>query len=1381
MADAEVSAQTIRRILPTRTRSNFAARTARDENERLHRRSFAQTSPPADEATPLLIDGNSRQSHDALPSHADVTAAQEADSFLDSVKDWVAWALRFAHSHEGKLSTQHGKRHSANDHSKPRPGAFPRPVGGVEKLGTFAGVFVPVTLNVLSILMFLRFGFILGQAGLVGMMGMLIFGYVINLLTTMSISAIATNGTVRGGGAYYLISRSLGCEFGGSIGIVYYLGSVFNTSLNAVGLVDCLVENFGTREGAMSQWLPQSFWWQFLWATVVLVACTMICLAGSGLFARASNGLLFVLLVAIVSIPLSSAIRAPFADAREKIVFTGLSLDTLRHNLLPHFTKGAAGSAIKGHENFQDLFGILFPATGGILAGASMSGDLKHPSKAIPKGTLYGLGLTFCLYTIVIGALAASISRETLYRNTNVIQLTNISGVVILLGEISTSLFSVLMGIIGSAKLLQALARDRLIPGLSLFGQGTKKADEPIYAICITFMIAQITMFADINQIASFITMTYLMTFLVTNLACFLLKLGSAPNFRPSFHFFNLQTAALGTVVCGATMFFVDGFYASACVALLMAIFVLIHYTTPPKPWGDVSQGLIYHQVRKYLLRLRQEHVKFWRPQILLLVNDPRRQYKLIQFCNSLKKGGLFVLGHVIVTQNFAEAVPEARRQQQSWTKYIDFSRIKAFVNIAISPAVEWGARNLVLGAGLGGMRPNIVIMGFYNLPELREAQPYHHIPSPQPSRPSSKATNHSVSRKAIQASARRRQTGNMQGMLPTDAMKPEDAIGIKSYVTVIEDLVLRVQANVAIGKGFQELDVPSATPNKKTRALNLVGLASIEFEEPSKTYIDLWPIQMSAEIASAGDEPSRKNVLTTNFDTYTLILQLGCILHTVPSWKRMYKLRVCVFVEYETDVEEERERVTSLLKNLRIQAKVLVFWLASGDLKMYEIIVNGRDDGELDQTARDIDYSLEDERWWQDIKRLRQPADLSASQELAQATDILEAITQWPTAAFQHGRQESRPKRFSALQKLLRKAKSRASIGELSEAGVRFGMRSQRLSADLLVDSDSDSAKSSDALNDDADDEGAASDSEAAISGSNFDEYDLDASSDESDSGRLQRPGILSQRATTTTSGAGSSFFSRKLDLRRAIWKSAQSSPKGGSIYQERPTSESVTPLRPHPGAVSSDTAIMKAGRRATKPPSAASSSSQLSSSSRGRAIMHPPPIREQSLPKFTSKPTPRTAVVPEETQGPSIMFVDSPSPATARKKDPIAEAPASPVQPSSSHVSFPNSPMSSAALPPSSPNTASPASGFPAQQAIPLSFNDLPCRAQHLILNELIRQQSEDTAVVFTTLPSPMEGTCDSESESVKYISDLEVLCLGLPPVLLVHSNSMTVTMNL
>ncbi|KAF2111334.1 amino acid permease-domain-containing protein [Lophiotrema nucula] len=1314
-----------RRRMPPRTHSNFAVQSARDDAGRLARRGSAFPSPSPNEETPLL-DRHPRINQSHGPENEQ--SHQEEDHGINAMREWFSnriTSLRRKSQSAGQ-GEHEGKRQSID--VKPRPGAFPRPVGGTDKLGTFPGVFVPTTLNVLSILMFLRFGFILGQTGVLGMMGLLVACYAINLLTTMSISAIATNGTVRGGGAYYLISRSLGPEFGGSIGIVFYLGMVFNTSMNSVGLIDCFIENFGSDSGSWANWMLQGFWPQYGYATLVLVICTAICLAGSGLFARCSNGLLVILLIATFSIPFSALYVKPFENRAERLQYTGLSWSTFVSNLKPEFTRGAAGSQHKHRENFQDMFGILFPATGGIFAGASMSGDLKHPSKAIPKGTLYGLALTFTSYAIVIFAMGATITRPSLWNNTNVIQLTNVSGVVILLGEFATSAFSVLMGVIGSAKLLQALARDHLIPGLSVFGQGTEKSDDPVYAIIITYALAQLTMLSDINQIASFITMTYLMTFLVTNLACFLLKIGSAPNFRPSFHFFNWQTAAVGAIVSGATMFFVDGFYASGCVGLLIVIFAIIHYTTPPKPWGDVSQGLIYHQVRKYLLRLRQEHVKFWRPQILLFVNDPRRQFKLIQFCNSLKKGALFVLGHVIVTEDFGSSVPEARRQQQAWTKYIDFSKIKAFVNIAISPAVEWGARNIVLGAGLGGMRPNIVVMGFYNLGELRQTKPLIDIPSPQPSRPPSSTGSHPITPKLVQAAAKRRMTDKLQGILPTDAMRPENAIGIQNYVTILEDLVLRLQINVALAKGFQDLDTPSPKPTTRQKMLDLLRFRRHEEEEDedtTKKYIDLWPIQMSAEIATAGNEPTQKNVLTTNFDTYTLILQLGCILNTVPSWKRTYKLRVAVFVEYETDVEEEHRRVTALLKNLRIEAKVLVFWLASGSLKMYEVIVNGSTAEHCAQAARDVDDALEDEEWWQDIQRLRRPAEMSASQEIVQTAELLEAVTNWPTSSFQHGRRESKPKRFAELKRLLKRTKRKTSVGDLGGLGLNVGMRTQRLPAELIDGNDSSSSEDS---NDDA----VATESEVAASENDIDEYDLSASDEE------ERPITPRRRAKSMGGNIGIPDFTKRL-LRRAL--------------KDHSVADDVTPLRPHPEAAASDTAILKAGTISPSP-------------SIGRSV-RPPPVRQQSLPKFTSKPQPRITMPLEEQAGPSIMFADSPSPSTTRKKDPVA---------ASSAAQNTQTIYGSAKS-----DQASQASGFPLQQAIPLSFNDLPCRAQHLILNELIRSHSADTAVVFTTLPSPVEGTSQSEIESVKYISDLEVLCQGLPPVLLVHSNSMTVTMNL
>lgn len=197
---------------------------------------------------------------------------------------------------------------------------------------------------------------------------MLLAAYIIDLLTTMSISAIATNGTVRGGGAYYLISRSLGPEFGGSIGIVFYMGLVFNTGMNALGLVDCVIENFGIESGSWSRFLQEGFWWNYLWASIVLSVCVIICFAGSSIFARASNGLLAILLISTLSIPLSALFQKPFESGDLGIVFTGFRMRTFMENLMPHLTKGAAGSQLSHRETFQDLFGILFPATSGIFA-----------------------------------------------------------------------------------------------------------------------------------------------------------------------------------------------------------------------------------------------------------------------------------------------------------------------------------------------------------------------------------------------------------------------------------------------------------------------------------------------------------------------------------------------------------------------------------------------------------------------------------------------------------------------------------------------------------------------------------------------------------------------------------------------------------------------------------------------------------------------------------------------------------------------------------------------------------------------------------------------------------------------------------------------------
>lgn len=331
------------------------------------------------------------------------------------------------------------------------------------------------------------------------------------------------------------------------------------------------------------------------------------------------------------------------------------------------------------------------------------------------------------------------------------------------------------------------------------------------------------------------------------NIACFLLKIGSAPNFRPGFKFFSWQSALIGAILSAAAMFFIDTASAATAVCLLVLLFLLLHYLSPPKQWGDISQNLIYHQVRKYLLKLKpsREHVKFWRPQIILLVNDPRRQTRLIQFCNSMKKGALYILGHVIVTSDFDSGVHEAKSQQHAWSRYIsEFSRIKAFVQLNMSPSITWGIRNLILSAGLGGMRPNIAVLGFYNLEEFRRTNPHMRVPtplnSPHISRASSVKEGKTPRRRRGDTSARL-----LEGSLPTDIIRTEGMMSPSEYLTILEDLALRFRMNVAVGKGFQTLETPRQDGSN------------------TKKYIDLWPVQMSCLAEADG-----KSVLTTNFDT---------------------------------------------------------------------------------------------------------------------------------------------------------------------------------------------------------------------------------------------------------------------------------------------------------------------------------------------------------------------------------------------------------------------------------------------------------------------------------------------------------------------------------
>ncbi|SCU96926.1 LAMI_0F08240g1_1 [Lachancea mirantina] len=1064
-----------------------------------------------------------------------------------------------------------------------------------EKLGTYDGVFVPTTLNVLSILMFLRFGFIIGQMGVIGTLVLLLLSYAINLLTTLSISAIAANGTVRGGGAYYMISRSLGPEFGGSIGLVFFMGQILNSGMNAVGIIEPLLYNFGSKidseTPSLFPLLSRGYWHEFAYASVVLLLCLTIAIVGSAMVSRAGKVLFWFLLLATISIPVSSLLRAPFFD--NEITYTGPSLQTLKENLFPHLTKGAAGSVLKGKENFNDLFGIFFPATAGIFAGAGMSSELRQPSKSIPKGTLWGLLLTFTCYTIVIGTVGLCVPRDSLYRDVQIIQTISSSQILILIGELSTSLFSVIVGIVGAAYVLEAIAKDSILPGLSIFQKNSN------YCILFSWLLTQICLFSDVNRIATFITMTFLVTFVVMNLACFLLELSAAPNFRPSFKYFDRFTALMGAILSIIAMFVVDGISASVVIMAISVIFIVIHFYSPPRSWGDVSQGLIYHQVRKYLLRLRQDNVKYWRPQILLLVDNPRTSWNLIRFCNHLKKGGLYVLGHVTVGKNFQSEYSEFRKQTKAWMTIRDMAHIKAFVQIGTGTSLAWGVRNVFLGSGLGGMKPNITVIGFFDLANHYKTK----------NKKADGSESNSQSLRCMRGS--RTDQGDISiemtpelGSLPTDECKNERKITIQQWVQIIEDLSL-MQSNIAVAHDFENLNLPSQSSKSKGKG---------------KRFIDLYPIQMSATM-TLNDETAG-GITTTNFDTYTLILQLGAILITVPDWKRTHTLRVAVFVEDASEKYEETKKVRNLLSILRIDAELLVLSLDS--FRIYNTIVKGDPVG-----IKEVDIKLQGDSWWSELKEAR-TTHRSDRRFLSVEPNTI------------------------SVPRLTRRNSVRYNVSKLQRLGVSMTMTSS-------VPNDN---------------------------------YQFPISSDEEDEED-------EEDNNSTTMGSSSTLLSANKTKQQGL-----------------PPKSNISALK-----------------KATTKSSDAQSVLSL-------------------MPVFSSDAIPKTKVIEDATGGqPSLI--------------PIVE---------NDHVNGKqNNTDKNPILPTLSPRQSSETLMNELQS---LSFNNIPSRAQHLILNDVMFQVSRSSDLIFSTLPLPALNTHANESASLEYAQNMELWLAGLPPTMLINSKSMTVT---
>ena len=540
------------------------------------------------------------------------------------------------------------------------------------------------------------------------------------IITVLSLSAIVTNGNMRGGGSYYMISRTLGPEFGGSIGLLFYAAYCVGVAFYCTGFAEELVDTwYDDLTGTTKHW------YIILWASVVCLICLAIALAGARWFTKINVFLFFWQFLAILIALLACFFRGTFfLEGHSKDNYQ--CNDSQPYEYYKHYAwtwdNFTEMWSVTGGANFAITFGVLFPAATGIMEGANLSGDLANPTYSIPVGTLSAVGTSIFFYALLIFSFAGSFNQCTLRNDTTIMQEAawgNVGTYLVVAGIMISASSSALGSLFGGSRVLQAIARDKLFPYTQWFEYGSKKGDEPLTCVLITWIIAQSLIFiGSINAIAPISTSFFCLSYCTVNFSCFLLEISGTPNFRPSFTYYTWHTCLLGTLSNLAVMFFVDYRFGLAALICEIAVFVFLAYRAPQNVWGDVTQSIIFHQVRKYLLRLdsRKAHSKTWRPSILLLADS--EEIALIDFCNNLKKGGLYIIGTTIIG-DFADNVEVTRRIKQDWVEFVDRNSLKAFPQIAVSNSLRAGYENLILLSGLGAMEPNTIV-----LPMLRIKQP---------------------------------------------------------------------------------------------------------------------------------------------------------------------------------------------------------------------------------------------------------------------------------------------------------------------------------------------------------------------------------------------------------------------------------------------------------------------------------------------------------------------------------------------------------------------------------------------------------------------------------------------------------------------------------
>ncbi|XP_056126543.1 solute carrier family 12 member 5 isoform X2 [Rhinichthys klamathensis goyatoka] len=690
-----------------------------------------------------------------------------------------------------------------NEGSRKKPVQAPR-------MGTLMGVYLPCLQNILGVILFLRMTWMVGIGGVIESFIIVLMCCSTTMLTAISMSAIATNGVVPAGGSYYMISRSLGPEFGGAVGICFYLGTTYAGAMYILGCIEILLVYIVPQgaifkmeglEGAEAEAAMLNN--MRVYGTLVLSFMALVVFVGVKYVNKLALVFLACVICSILAVyagVIKTAFEPPIFPVcvlgnrtlvwkgfdvcakvieRENVTVTtqlwrlfcdseflnatcdsyfsgnniteiqgipGVMSGTLRDNLFGNYmekaqfiekvgiTAAVEPDSIPTNTNryvladvtsfFTMLVGIYFPSVTGIMAGSNRSGDLQDAQKSIPIGTILAITTTSIIYmssVVLFGAcIEGSVLRdkfgEAVRGNLVIGTLAWPSPWVIVIGSFFSTCGAGLQSLTGAPRLLQAIARDGIVPFLRVFGHG-KANGEPTWALLLTACICESgILIASLDNVAPILSMFFLMCYMFVNLACAVQTLLRTPNWRPRFKFYHWTLSFLGMSLCLSLMFICSWYYAIVAMVIASCIYKYIEFRGAEKEWGDGIRGLSLSAARFALMRLEEgpPHTKNWRPQILVLVSMDSElhvdQPRLLSLTSQLKAGkGLTIVGAAL-EGTYLDNLPQGQQVEQSLRKLMETEKVKGFCQVVISSNKRDATSHLVQAGGLGGLQHNTVL-----------------------------------------------------------------------------------------------------------------------------------------------------------------------------------------------------------------------------------------------------------------------------------------------------------------------------------------------------------------------------------------------------------------------------------------------------------------------------------------------------------------------------------------------------------------------------------------------------------------------------------------------------------------------------------------------